>query len=267
VATVVSREHDSKAKQTTNLSRLSAAERQVLWLLSEGHTVKSIAIAIGSTQATVNERLREARRKTGVGSSRELARSLKAQENRYKLIGMGNARGFGAALSEPDAEPWRPRTGVFAMIGLLTLTVAGAATLLTQVGPTNEEPRSNPQVITDPDLGTFRGEGPSWLYPMIRKEARDPNWAPVAERTLRERYATVLFYGTKPQMRIMCRTRTCEVAVPIPAATTESSYGQVEPSIVKDMRSKGLIQAGAIITADTKSRRALYLAYYLRAQR
>lgn len=39
------------------------------------------------------------------------------------------------------------------MIGLLALTVAGAAALLTQVG-SNEDVRSNPQVITDPDLGT-----------------------------------------------------------------------------------------------------------------
>jgi DNA-binding CsgD family transcriptional regulator len=248
------------------VSRLSAAERQVLWLLSEGHTVKSIANAIGSTQATVNERLRDARRKTGVGSSRELARALKAQENRYELIGMGNVRGLGAALSEPGAETWRPRTGVFVMIALLTLTVAGAAALMTQVGPANEL-RSIPQMITDPNLGVFQAEGPAWLYPMIRKEARDPNWAPVAERTLRERYATVLFYGTKPQLRIMCRTRTCEVAVPIPATTTGRTYGQAEASIVTDMRRKGLIQAGAIITADAQSRRALYLAYYLRAMR
>jgi DNA-binding CsgD family transcriptional regulator len=267
VASVVSRAQESRAKWTLDLSRLSAAERQALRLLAEGHTVKSIATAIGSTPATVNERLREARRKTGVGSSRELARSLKAQENRYNLIGMGNARRLGAPLSQPDAETWRPQTGVSAMIGLLTLTAAGAAALLTQAQPANEL-RSNPQMITDPDLGTFAVDGPAWLYPMIRKEARDPNWAAVAERTLRERYATVLFYGTKPQTRrIMCRTRTCEVAVSIPIIKSKSTYGEAEASIVKDMRRKALIQAGAVVSADTKSRRAFYLAYYLRAKR
>ena len=56
-----------------DLSRLNEAERRVLGLLAEGHTAKSIANTIGSTPAAVNERLREARRKTGVGSSRELA--------------------------------------------------------------------------------------------------------------------------------------------------------------------------------------------------
>jgi DNA-binding CsgD family transcriptional regulator len=55
------------------LARLNEAERRVLWLLAEGHTAKSIAIALETTPAAVNERLREARRKTGVGSSRELS--------------------------------------------------------------------------------------------------------------------------------------------------------------------------------------------------
>jgi hypothetical protein len=149
------------------------------------------------------------------------------------------------------------------MIGLLTLTAAGATALLTQVEPANE--RSNPPIITDRDLGAFQAEGPAWLYPMIRKEARDTNWAPVAERTLRERYATVIFYGTKPQVRVMCRTRTCEVAVSIPTIKSKSTYGQAEASIVKDMRRKGLIQAGSIVSTDTKSR-LFYLAYYLRSR-
>ena len=49
-----------------DLSRLNEAERQVLLLLAEGHTAKSIANELSSTPAAVNERLREARRKTGV---------------------------------------------------------------------------------------------------------------------------------------------------------------------------------------------------------
>lgn len=70
---------------TPDLHLLSDAERQVLALLAQGHTAKSIAAATGRTENAVNERLREARRKTGVGSSRELARLL-AQENRDEEI-------------------------------------------------------------------------------------------------------------------------------------------------------------------------------------
>jgi DNA-binding CsgD family transcriptional regulator len=250
-----------------DLSRLNQAERQALRLLAQGHTAKSIANMLGSTPTAVNERLREARRKTGVGSSRELARVLKAQENRHEQIGIGKGRSLAASVSRPDADIWRPQMGVFAMIGLLALTTAGAAAFLMQVQPSNE-PKSNTQMITDPDLGTFAVDGPAWLYPLIRKEARDPSWARAAERALKDRYSTDLFFGTKPRvLRVMCRTRTCEVAVSISGTQTNASYGQAEASIVRDMRGQGLIQTGAIVSGDTKSPRALYLAYYLRAKR
>lgn len=252
------------ARPTVDLSRLSDAERQALRLLGEGHTAKSIANTIRSTPTAVNERLREARRKTGVGSSRELARLLKAQEYRHEKIGIGKVRGFGAALAQTAGEPWRPQTGVFAMIGLLTLTIAGAGAIM-QIQP---ELTSNPQMITDSDLGTFGKEGAAWLYPIIRHEARDHNWAPVAEHMLKDRYATVRFFGTKPKApRVMCRATVCEVAVSISAMKSGSTYGQAEAAIVQDMRTKGLIHTGATILGDTKSHRGVYLAYYLRAKR
>jgi DNA-binding CsgD family transcriptional regulator len=59
---------------------LSDKELEILRLLAGGHTVKSIAAGLGRSEASINERLREARRKTGVGSSRELARQLAAQK-------------------------------------------------------------------------------------------------------------------------------------------------------------------------------------------
>ncbi|OSZ70623.1 helix-turn-helix transcriptional regulator [Sphingomonas sp. IBVSS1] len=59
---------------------LNPAEIEVLRLLAAGHTIKSIAARLGRTETAINERLRSARRKTGIGSSRELARLLEAQE-------------------------------------------------------------------------------------------------------------------------------------------------------------------------------------------
>ena len=55
---------------------LNATELEVLRLLTLGHTVKSIARETGRTEAWINERLRDARRKSGSASSRELARRL-----------------------------------------------------------------------------------------------------------------------------------------------------------------------------------------------
>jgi DNA-binding CsgD family transcriptional regulator len=59
---------------------LTDKELEILRLLAGGHTVKSIASRLERSEASINERLREARRKTGVGSSRELARLLDAQK-------------------------------------------------------------------------------------------------------------------------------------------------------------------------------------------
>lgn len=64
-----------------DLSQLNETERALLVLLAAGHTVKSAAALTGSTENAVNERLREARRKTGVGSSRELARLVGGASN------------------------------------------------------------------------------------------------------------------------------------------------------------------------------------------
>jgi DNA-binding CsgD family transcriptional regulator len=58
------------------LHALTERERETLRLLLRGHDAKSIARAQGLSVHTVNERLREARRKLGVSSSREAARML-----------------------------------------------------------------------------------------------------------------------------------------------------------------------------------------------
>jgi len=73
---------------TVDFGKLNAAERTALSLLARGHTAKSIATLTDRSVGAVNERLREARRKTGIGSSRELARMFAAQESRDELIGM-----------------------------------------------------------------------------------------------------------------------------------------------------------------------------------
>src|SRR3546814_6052539 len=59
---------------------LTDREMEILRLLVAGHTVKTIAARLGRSETSINERLRSARRKTGVGSSRELARLLDRQK-------------------------------------------------------------------------------------------------------------------------------------------------------------------------------------------
>lgn len=62
------------------LDALTEREKQTLRLIVRGHDAKSAARTLGLSVHTINERLREARRKLTVSSSREAARLLLAAE-------------------------------------------------------------------------------------------------------------------------------------------------------------------------------------------
>ncbi|WP_179504294.1 MULTISPECIES: helix-turn-helix domain-containing protein [unclassified Sphingomonas] len=132
------------------LATLSDKELEILRLLTAGHTIKSIAALLDRSEASINERLREARRKTGVGSSRELARLVGAhkdavvagapQENRDRfpdLSAPGNpAHDEAAAPSTGRASS----KGMLAM--LLALSVAAASLLAATVDRAGPAPSS-----------------------------------------------------------------------------------------------------------------------------
>lgn len=65
---------------SAGLEGLTEKEKQTLRLIVRGHDAKSIARHLGLSVHTVNERLRDARRKLEVSSSREAARMLLATE-------------------------------------------------------------------------------------------------------------------------------------------------------------------------------------------
>lgn len=63
-------------RATDGYGSLTDKEKQTLRLILRGHDAKSTARHLGLSVHTVNERLREARRKLAVSSSREAARLL-----------------------------------------------------------------------------------------------------------------------------------------------------------------------------------------------
>lgn len=94
-------------------------------MLAEGHTAKSIAKRLGRTESSINERLRDARRKTGVGSSRELARLLDAQEYWDRKIDLSMSESTRETGDEPAAAGSNLSKGVIVMgLGLLTAAAA-----------------------------------------------------------------------------------------------------------------------------------------------
>ena len=66
---------------TAPIQTLTEKEKETLRLLVDGHDAKSMARQLGLSVHTINERLRDARRKMAVSSSREAARKLRAIEH------------------------------------------------------------------------------------------------------------------------------------------------------------------------------------------
>ena len=105
---------------------LNVRELEVLRLLAEGHTIKSIAAQLDRTEASINERLRDARRKTGVGSSRELARQLGAQKIWDKNPDLAMTSPSSEAPVQPASRGLTGPKGTIAMLIAMPLIAAGS---------------------------------------------------------------------------------------------------------------------------------------------
>jgi DNA-binding CsgD family transcriptional regulator len=116
-------------------SALTEREKTTLRLLLAGHDAKSIARELGLSVHTVNERLRDARRKLGVASSREAARRLARIEaaDPQKLgdapFGVSPAWASMASLDAPERRPHRLAwlSGGMLIMSLLIAAVAAVA--------------------------------------------------------------------------------------------------------------------------------------------
>jgi len=155
------------------IAALSELELEILKLLAGGHTAKSIAARIGRTETAVNERLREARRKTGVGSSRELARLLDAQKIWDKNIDLSTPGGATESVARlPDGGRSRSKGTI---IMLVALSLAAAAGLVTAA------PDSSHRAALSDTAQTTAAEG----SPLVGRWSLDVARIPEAERPRR----------------------------------------------------------------------------------
>ena len=120
----------------SGVQALSEKEKQTLRLLLRGHDSKSIAVEQGLSVHTVNERLRECRKKLGVSSSREAARRLaeleRAPENLGdKQLGVATGATAGLQMNASDRPPGAVREKAWLIGGILVVSLIIAAVLLT----------------------------------------------------------------------------------------------------------------------------------------
>jgi DNA-binding CsgD family transcriptional regulator len=114
---------------------LTEKEKQTLRLIVRGHDAKSVARSLGLSVHTINERLRDARRKMAVSSSREAARLLFESEGGASASPtpdlLGDAR-IGEATSRvgvdqegaPNSGAGRVTRHPWIVIGVLLMTFA-----------------------------------------------------------------------------------------------------------------------------------------------
>ncbi len=128
------------------LNALNDNELEILRLLANGHTAKSIAARLGRSEGAINERLREARRKTGAGSSRELARQVDARKIWDENIDLAAG---GLSTETPD----QPRTmgrqlskGTIAMFTTISAATL-ALSIVTGTGTTETQPQQPVQDV------------------------------------------------------------------------------------------------------------------------
>lgn len=115
------------SRETSALAdALNIRELEVLRLLAEGHTIKTIAAQLDRTEASINERLRDARRKTGVGSSRELARQLGAQKIWDKNPDLAMTSAPAEVPVQPTSRGLTGPKGTIAMLIAMPLIAAGS---------------------------------------------------------------------------------------------------------------------------------------------
>ena len=109
-------------------------DKQTLRLLLDGHDAKSMARHFGLSVHTINERLRDARRKLSASSSREAARLLREAEGAAPQSlgdkGFGDAEAAPAGQEGATTKPGPHRRAAWAIGGLAMISLAIAALAL-----------------------------------------------------------------------------------------------------------------------------------------
>ncbi|MEH3041387.1 MAG: DUF4019 domain-containing protein [Sphingomonas paucimobilis] len=206
------------------IDALTEKEKQTLRLIVRGHDAKSVAVTLGLSVHTINERLRDARRKLAVSSSREAARLLLDAETRENLVdrrtgedAVGAANDVGSAPND-GAAPARRRLpvliGVMLMtfaLGLLALALIPGATQAppaTSAAPATPAPDAARQFLELVDAGRWR-DSYARFGAEFRKLNSEQVWSDVSQRV------------RPPLGAVVSRTPIGQETIPVPPAGVE----------------------------------------------
>lgn len=227
--------------ESRSLEGLNATERDLLSLLGPGHTAKSIARLRSLSEAAVNERFRSARRKTGIGSSREIARQIVAQENRDDFIGLGAAPASPPDFQRPDTARLRPVSPLRRW--RLPMMTAGLFAIAILAQQTSVAPATTRQAAPIPPeaAALFAPQAPApdllALHAEVTASTPDPVWSRDAEAGLTRGYhRDPAFSAAIESLDVTCGASLCEViGVTRPDLTPDEAKALAETIKVQNL--------------------------------
>ena len=257
---------------------LSATERELLALLGRGHTAKSIAHLKGLSEAAVNERFRAARRKTGLGSSREIARLIVAQENRHDFIAVAPEAQSAETSRRSDAprrvSPYRRWSFLMVVSVLLASALFAQQTSvpleLSGTGlPVPPAAQALFETSSSPDMAA--------LHAQIAEGHSDPAWTPHTEAALLNVYAHAALAQNLASFDVTCSAELCQVmgvsAATLPVAERERILVALQDRDVQEAsRSLGLqhvahgFSSGPRVDGDPHLAPLAFVVYWRRAR-
>jgi DNA-binding CsgD family transcriptional regulator len=168
------------------LPALSEREKETLRLLLGGHDIKSIAAGLGLSVHTVNERLREARRKLGASSSRQAARILaEVEQGGHKFSADKESGVAGATVRTANNEPSYRNPGRGNSIawlggGMLIMSLIIAAAVISTVLQAGDKslplaPTRIASTVVSPSASESAGSAREWLA-LLDGQHWDESW-------------------------------------------------------------------------------------------
>lgn len=216
-----------------DVQALTDKEKHTLRLLLAGHDAKSMARHLGLSVHTVNERLRDARRKLSVSSSREAARLLREAEAAAgpenlgdETIGDARAAPGGQQAAEPGAVNVASRRKAWAIGGFAMLSFSFALLALSGAPEAAQDPARQPARQL-----ARAAQAPAAAEPAAAQAARqflalvdagnwDASWAATAGsfRSLNtvEVWRSASESGRVPLGRVLSRSLAGEEGIPAP---------------------------------------------------
>ncbi|GAB5489667.1 MAG: hypothetical protein Pars2KO_32370 [Parasphingorhabdus sp.] len=153
-----------------DIDSLTTKEKETLRLLLFGHDAKSIAREFNLSVHTINDRLRDARRKLGVTSSREAARILALAEDADPENFVAKKMGVSETATDVHVSPQsaKNRKSVFSLAwlggGLLMISVIIAAAVFVSSAETSSNSKDKKAVSNiEVSQAASLASGKQWL--------------------------------------------------------------------------------------------------------